>query len=288
MPERAEVRVDWSREEVEACVASYLRMLTLELNGQHYSKTEHANRLMKLLDGRNRPSVELKHCNISAVMIALGYPYIRGYKPRGNFQGLLAEVVAAQAANNSALQAAAQAAAQQPAVATPPTDTLSHWVPAPKPMRLQQKEQAPYQPRFVAGKRDYLAQEAHNRSLGAAGEELVLKLEVLRLHEAGKKRLADKVEQVSRSKGDGLGYDIHSYETDGRDRLIEVKTTSFGELTPFFVTRTELARSERDAELFRLCRVFDFRKRPRVFELPGRIADHCQLDPQSYLARLAG
>src|SRR5690606_7001920 len=142
-------RADWSREEVEACVASYLRMLTLELNGQHYSKSEHANRLMKLLDGRNRPSVEFKHCNISAVMIALGYPYIRGYKPRGNFQGLLAEVVAAQSANNSALQAAAQAAAQQPAVATPPTDALSHWVPAPKPMRLQQKEPAPYQPRFV-------------------------------------------------------------------------------------------------------------------------------------------
>src|SRR5690606_24742934 len=71
-------RADWSREEVEACVADYLRMLTLELNGQHYNKTEHANQLMKLLGGRNRPSVEFKHCNISAVLIALGYPYIRG------------------------------------------------------------------------------------------------------------------------------------------------------------------------------------------------------------------
>lgn len=28
---------DWSREEVEACVADYLRMLTLQLNGQRYS-----------------------------------------------------------------------------------------------------------------------------------------------------------------------------------------------------------------------------------------------------------
>ena len=46
MPER----IDWSREEVEACVADYLRMLTLELNGQRYNKTEHAEALLNLLD----------------------------------------------------------------------------------------------------------------------------------------------------------------------------------------------------------------------------------------------
>src|SRR5690606_24363474 len=87
---------DWSWTEVEACVADYLRMLTLELNGQRYSKTEHARALMQVLDGRSRPSIEFKHCNISAVMLALGYPYIDGYKPRGNYQALLADVVEAQ------------------------------------------------------------------------------------------------------------------------------------------------------------------------------------------------
>ena len=46
---------DWSRIEVEACVADYLQMLTLELNGQRYSKAEHARALMQKLDGRSRP-----------------------------------------------------------------------------------------------------------------------------------------------------------------------------------------------------------------------------------------
>ncbi len=33
---------------------------------------------------------------------------------------------------------------------------------------------------------------------------------------------------------DGLGYDIQFFEEDGRDRLIGVKTTRFGALTPLF------------------------------------------------------
>ena len=33
--------MDWTREEVEAIVADYLKMLTLELAGQSYNKTEH-------------------------------------------------------------------------------------------------------------------------------------------------------------------------------------------------------------------------------------------------------
>ena len=46
---------DWSREEVEACVTDYLRMLTLELNRQRYSKTEHANALMSRLAAGEAP-----------------------------------------------------------------------------------------------------------------------------------------------------------------------------------------------------------------------------------------
>ncbi|ANK06964.1 Hypothetical protein WLH_05703 (plasmid) [Escherichia coli O25b:H4] len=42
--------------------------------------------LRQLLNGRSKSSVELKHQNISAVLDALGLPYINGYKPRGNSQ----------------------------------------------------------------------------------------------------------------------------------------------------------------------------------------------------------
>lgn len=65
-----------------------------------------------------------------------------------------------------------------------------------------------------------------------------------------------------------------SFEEDGRERLIEVKTTAFGELTPFYVSRNELARSNADADRYQLYRAFDFRDRPRVFNLPGAITTY--------------
>lgn len=280
-------RIDWSREEVEACVADYLRMLTLELNGQRYNKTEHANALMKLLSGRNRASIEFKHANISAVMVALGYPYIEGYKPRSNYQALLIDAVEAQLLVNDELQAAVQAAVTRPATAVPVDSPESVWVPTPKPARVKEPA-AGYAPRFSPAKRDYLAQEARNRSLGRAGELFVVELEARRLHATGNKALADKVEHVAGTQGDGLGFDVLSFEKSGRERLIEVKTTTFGQLTPFYVSRNELARSNADAEIYRLYRVFDFRDRPRLFDLPGAISASCDLEPASYLARVAG
>lgn len=277
---------DWSRVEVEACVADYLRMLTLELNGQRYNKTEHAQALLKLLNDRSRPSVEFKHCNISAVLVELGYPYIDGYKPRGNFQNLLVEVVEEQLENNPLVQDAAQAAVLRPATVASIEDGTSIWVPAPQPAAV--KDKAPdYAPRFSPARRDYLAQEARNRSLGRAGELFVAELEVQRLHALGKKALSDRVEHVAATQGDGLGYDVLSFEEDGRERLIEVKTTAFGQLTPFYVSRNELARSETDANQYRLYRLFDFRDHPRLFELPGAISASCGLEAISYLAKLA-
>ena len=276
---------DWSQLEVEACVADYLKMLTLELNGQRFSKTEHANALLQKLDGRSRQSIEFKHCNISAVMLALGFPYIDGYKPRGNYQGMLLDVGEAQVQTNIELQDAAQAAVLRPATAAARVVNDAVWVPAPRPSRIREAP-ADYIPRFSPAKRDYLAQEARNRSLGRAGELFVLDLEARRLHAAGKKALSERVEHVAATQGDGLGFDVLSYEEDGRERLIEVKTTAFGERTPFFASRSELARSEADAERYHLYRVFDFRDHARLFQLPGAINASCVLEAVTYLARV--
>lgn len=281
---------DWTRIEVEACVADYLLMLTLELNGQSYNKTAHAQVLMARLNGRSRGSVEFKRCNISAALTDLGYPCIRGYLPRWNYQASLLDVVEAQAVNNPALNSAAEAEVQRPATEILVTDDIDVWVPAPLPTvpGIQQRE-APYcaaaDTRRPSTARDYLAQEARNRSLGTAGEHFVLALESRRLHAAGKGSLSERIEHVAATQGDGAGYDIRSFEVDGRERLIEVKTTSFGKLTPFFVSRNELRRSQADAPTFHLYRVFEFRRKPRLFQLPGAINAHCQLLPVSYLAQ---
>ncbi len=133
-------------------------------------------------------------------------------------------------------------------------------------------------------KRDYLEREAVNRSLGLAGEEFVVLFEHWRLVALGEGRLADRVQHVSQTQGDGLGYDVLSFDADGRERLIEVKTTTFGKDTPFFVSRGELALSREAKDQFHLYRLFEFRKEPRMFDLPGQLDQHCVLDPVSFRA----
>src|SRR5687767_10401674 len=93
----------WSREEVEATVDDYLRMLRLELAGQPYSKAAHNRALLRQLDRRTRGAVELKHQNISAILLEQGFGYIPGYKPLGNYQQLLADVVLDQIEQDPAL-----------------------------------------------------------------------------------------------------------------------------------------------------------------------------------------
>ena len=152
----------WSRVEVEAIVADYVAMLTAELRREPYSKTAHRRALAPLLDARSDGAIERKHQNISAVLIELGFPYIFGYKPLGN------------------------------------------------------------------------------------------------------------------------------YQADGRDRLIEVKTTAYGKQTPFFLSRNELAVSQRFAERYQLYRLFRFREDPRLYGLAGALDRSCRLAAVEFQARVKG
>ncbi len=274
--------MEWSREEAEAIVADYLQMLTMELAGQTYNKTEHRQRLQRLLNNRSDASIEFKHGNISAVMLDLGFPYVRGYKPRMNYQAHLANVVDQQVRGQVALDKIALAAAEQPAIAPMVTDFTK--VKSEAPQR-QFRVSEPSNPLLFSGvKRDYLEREAQNQSLGLAGEQFILQFEHWRLIALGRPGLADKVDHVSQSKGDGLGYDVLSFESDGKERFIEVKTTTFGRDTPFFVSRGELALSSLAKDQFHLYRLFEFRRTPRLFDLAGALNQHCTLDPVTYRA----
>lgn len=87
------IKDPWSLEEIEATVDDYLEMLKQELRGQSYNKAEHNRQLQTLLNRRNRGAVENKHQNISAILQELGKRWIEGYKPLGNYQALLREVI---------------------------------------------------------------------------------------------------------------------------------------------------------------------------------------------------
>ena len=136
-------------------------------------------------------------------------------------------------------------------------------------------------------KRDYLDREARNASLSKAGEEFVVAFEQQRLHRLGFRKLADNVDHVAASKGDGLGFDVHSFDVSGKDVFIEVKTTAWRKETSFFINRNELGLSRTYPHEFHLYRLFEFIKSPRLFDLPGAVERHCHLDPVTFVGRFS-
>ncbi len=112
----------------------------------------------------------------------------------------------------------------------------------------------------------------------------MVKFEHERLWRAGHSRLADRVEHVSKTTGDGAGFDVLSFEVSGEERLIEVKTTRFGAETPFFVSRNEVLVSKEQAHHYHLYRLFNFKQAVKLFRLPGSFDSNCVLDPVQYSA----
>ncbi len=106
----------------------------------------------------------------------------------------------------------------------------------------------------------------------------------MKLDRAG---LAERVERVSATHGDWLGFDIKSYEATGRDRFIEVKTTRYGKRTPFYVSRNEVNTSVEHQDRYHLSRVFHFHDKPQLFSLAGRLDEVCQLDAVNFLAKVS-
>jgi len=276
----------WSRREVDAVVRVYLRMLRMQLLGQVLTKAEHNRELAEVLPSRNLHSIEYKHRNISAVLVEAGYPVLIGYKPLPNVQAILYGAVAEALSADSVLDDAALRQVETPAEVPPLSDFDSFVVPPPTPAATHARETRPAWSDVVLVQRDYLAREARNRSLGFAGELLVMEYESRRLHQAGAKTLAARIDHVSQTKGDGAGYDILSFEADGRERFVEVKTTAYVAETPFFVSQNEVNFSGAKAAQFQLYRLFSFRQSPRLFIVPGALTSSFQLDPISYRASL--
>lgn len=273
----------WSRQEVDSIIEDYFSMLFLELDGLSYNKTEHRRLLAEALNGRSDSSIESKHQNISAVLIQLDCPYISGYKPLKHFQRLLMDGVSDMIREPGVKERLSAAVS---AIVAPSSRKLQL---VPTPVRI---ERTAYQvnsrrpSRYPSGFPNYLEQEARNIALGAAGEIAALDFERARLQEAGRDVLARNIEHTAVTEGPGAGYDVRSYESDGTDRFIEVKTTASGAYTPFFVSAHELQTSARHQRIYHLYRVYQFRTNPQFFVLKGRLEHSCKIEPVQYRAKL--
>ena len=270
--------VPWTDEENDLIVADYFAMLVSDLGGQPYNKVEHNRGLQAKID-RGRSSIEYKHQNISAVLKGLGECWISGYKPAFNFQASLADAVARWLHRNQVYATARPARPhrleESAVLEFEPPPTLMN---RPPPEELEQML-------AVARKFDVAGKAERNRALGRAGEERVLTHERVMLSGVGRSDLARSVRWVSEEDGDGAGYDIASFSPEGKNRLIEVKTTNGWERTPFHITRNERAVAEHRPNEWCLVRLWNFARGPRAFELRPPLEAHVTLIATSYEAR---
>jgi len=270
----------WTDAENDLIVADYFAMLADDINKQPYNKTEHRRKLLPALNNRSSGSVEFKHQNISAVLKGLGEAWIQGYKPAFNFQTTLIDAVVRWLNNNSqwhalaARQFSTNKVEDSKPIWVGPPPTLSNEIP---PQELEQMV-------GIARKFDVAGRDERNRDLGRSGEEHVLNHEIRELRSAGRADLAEQVRWVSDVDGDGAGYDIKSFAPDGRQRLIEVKTTNGWERTPFHISRNELAVAEANRSEWCLFRLWNFRRQPKAFELYPPLDAHVSLTPTSFQA----
>lgn len=268
----------WSDEENDAIVAAWFAMLTDDLAGRPVNKAAQ-NRALQEQTGRSRGAIEFKHCNISAAARAFALPILSGYQPRFNFQMALAEAIARWLARHPdwdvhSCAAESSELAEPAQIFVDVAPTLRN---APPPDELEQMQR-------VARRFDVAGREERNRALGYAGEERVLHHERASLRQAGREDLADRVRWVSQEDGDGAGYDILSFSPEGRERLIEAKTTNGWARTPFHISRIELEVSEERRDAWCLFRLHDFARQPRAFELRPPLAAHVELIATSYSA----
>jgi hypothetical protein len=277
---------NWSEEEVARIIGDYFVMLQEEMFGKSYSKTEHRRKLQPLLNDRSDGSIEFKHQNISAVLVHLNYPYIEGYKPRGNYQTLLVQGVEKHLVRHPEFF---DRLADSPIVSPKKLpdieiqSTLDLFDAPPEKIEIPQSTQ-PWISK-IGQRIDFARRDARNRQLGELGEQFVVELEKHRLNEQGRDDLANRIEWISHTRGDGIGFDVLSFnERDDSERFIEVKTTGLGKFFPFYVSSTEVRCSQDCVDQYHLYRVFRFSKSPRAYILSGSLSETCLLQPTQYRA----
>jgi hypothetical protein len=108
-------------------------------------------------------------------------------------------------------------------------------------------------PKFIGRDSDYETIQRERDALGLAGEVLVIEAEKRKLRKDENINW-DKVQK----KKDGEGYDVASWDESGEELYIEVKTTTRGINTPFYLSRNELDFAERHADRYVIYRVYEY------------------------------
>lgn len=135
---------------------------------------------------------------------------------------------------------------------------------------------------------DFEEVHRHRAKIGSRGEEVVLKFERNRLVQAGRRDLADKVTQVS-ADDTYAGYDIASFDENGREIKIEVKATTAkqGGNFSFHISRNEMLVAERESNYFVYLVYAVNTNSPSIHIVrnPFKTPDHLSIEPVHFVVR---
>lgn len=119
-----------------------------------------------------------------------------------------------------------------------------------------------------------------------AGELYVFNYEYRYLINNRREHLSRRIIHTYRMEGDA-GFDIQSYETTRREKLINVKTTVGSNNTSFNLTIRELAFSRLNSEYYHLYRVYNFdleKNTGMMYILQGDLYKSLHIRPTSFEA----
>lgn len=139
--------------------------------------------------------------------------------------------------------------------------------------------------RINGKKTDFLLKSKRDAAIGLRGEELVVIHEKNYLNELGLTKLADKVKWVAK-EADGYGYDVLSFDEQGLEKYIEVKTTVIdNNTTPFDISANEVTTSDTYKNQYWVYRIYNVEgKQPKFYKINGSVSEQFDLVSTSYKA----
>ena len=110
-----------------------------------------------------------------------------------------------------------------------------------------------------------------------------------KLKKIGREDLIEKIKWISK-EDDGTGYDILSFDKNGKEIYIEVKTTEGKDDSIFYISANEINTMEKFKDSYFIYRVFNVKaKEPEVFILNyDDFKNRINLVVESYSATLKG
>ena len=137
---------------------------------------------------------------------------------------------------------------------------------------------------------DYSDQQKRNQETGDFGEKLVLAKEIDKARRWGlSEDLVSQIRRVS-LESDDYGFDILSFDQNGKEHYIEVKTTKASSNSLLFVlTQNELDHARKYGSAYSIIMVFDVAQNPRIWDMGNPfVGEPCKVNikPIRYLVEV--